>query len=107
MAHDDDNAILCAGKFRDDIADGKLSFDGVGGKGIIFDLIGSQVVVFQMIEDVALEFLVVLVAHVALAKGGDFAGVLEGALGVNVREWGVVGGRGCRGSGFGRRRRCG
>ena len=44
-----------------------------------------------MIQDVALEFLVILVAHIALAEGGDFARVLEGAFGIDVREWSVSG----------------
>ena len=81
VAEDGDDAIFFAGKLRDDVADGELPFHRVGGKGVVFDLIA-----FQVIENVVLQLLVILVAHVALAEGGDFAGVLEGALGVDVRE---------------------
>src|SRR5208283_3005989 len=93
VAHDDDDAVFGAGKFRDDVADGELPFYGVGGEGIVFDLIA-----FQVVEDITFQFLVILVAHVARAEGGDFAGVLEGAFGIDVREWSGVGGRS-----FGRR----
>src|SRR2546430_450851 len=31
VAEDNDDAIFCAGKFRKDVADGKLPFYGVGG----------------------------------------------------------------------------
>jgi hypothetical protein len=63
----------------------------------------SHLVAFQMVEDVALQLLVILVAHVTRAEGGDFAGVFEGALGIDVRERGVVG---SGGRGFGRRNWC-
>src|SRR5208282_3733969 len=94
VAEDDDDAVLGAGKFRDDVADGKFAFHSVGGEDIVFDLIA-----FEVVENVALKFFVILVAHVALAEGGDFSGVLEGAPRIDVRERGGVGsGR------FGRRR---
>ena len=89
MAEDDDDAVFCAGKFCDDVADRELPFHGVGGKGVVFDLIA-----FEVVEDVAFELLVILAAHIARAEGGDLAGVLEGAFGIDVRERGVVGGRG-------------
>ena len=89
VAEDDDDAVFGAGKFRDDVADGKFSLHGVGGKGIVFNLVA-----LEMVDDVTLEFPVILAAHVARAEGGDFSGVLEGAFGIDVREWGIVGGRG-------------
>jgi hypothetical protein len=46
---------------------------------------------FEMVEDVAFQFLVILAAHVAGSEGGDLAGVLEGAFGIDVRERGGVG----------------
>src|SRR5713101_2959799 len=101
VAEDDDDAIFCAGKFGDDVADWELPFHRVGDKGVVFDLIGFEVF-FEVIKDVALEFLVILAAHVARAEGGDLAGVLEGAFGIDVRERGVVGGGGF-GCSWGRR----
>jgi len=49
--------------------------------GVVFDLVA-----FEVVENVVFEFFMVLIAHVALAERGDFAGVLEGALGVDLRE---------------------
>src|SRR6266849_3994448 len=102
VAEDDDDAVSSAGKFGDDVADGKLPFHGVGGKGVVFYLIAFEVVVLEVIKDVALEFLVILAAHVARAESGDLAGVLDGPFGIDVRERGVVGNGGF-GQGRGRR----
>src|SRR5208283_908489 len=87
VAEDGDDAVFGTGKFGDDVADGKLPFYGVGGESDVFYLVA-----FQMIDYVVLQFFVILVAHVTGAEGGDFFGVLEGALGIDVRERGVVGG---------------
>ena len=80
-----------AGKFGDDVADREFAFDRVGGKGVVFDLIA-----FQVVDNVALQFLVIFAAHVARAEGGDLAGVLEGASGVDVGERTGVGSGGHR-----------
>src|SRR5260221_11693199 len=74
VAENDDDAIFCARKFRDDVADRELPFYGVGGKGVVFGLIA-----FLVVKNVAVEFLVILAAHVAWAEGGDLAGGLESA----------------------------
>ena len=101
VAHDDDDAVFFAGKFGDDVVDGELAFHGVGGKDIVFNLIA-----LKMAGDVALKFLVVLAAQIAGTEGGDLAGVLEGARGINVRERGVIGRHGL-GRRLGRRGRFG
>ncbi len=86
MAHDYDDAVFCAGKLRNDVADGELPFHGLGGKGVVFYLVA-----FEMVDDVALQFLVVLAAHIARAEGGNLARVLEGAFGIDVRDGSGVG----------------
>src|SRR5580698_2361047 len=48
MAHDDDDAVFGAGKFRNDVADGEFSFDGIRGEGVVFYL-----VTFQVVDNVA------------------------------------------------------
>src|SRR5260370_1279533 len=94
VAEDDDDAVSSAGKFGDDVADGKLPFHGVGGKGVVFDLIAFEEVVFEVIKNVVFEFLVILTSHIAGAKGRDLARVLEGAFGIDVRERGGIWRRG-------------
>src|SRR5271156_4262467 len=54
VAEDDDDAIFCAGKFSDDVADGELPFHGVGDDGVVFYVVGFEVVFFEVIDDVAL-----------------------------------------------------
>src|SRR5277367_5799942 len=46
VAQDDDDAVFCAGKLRDDVADGKLPFYGVSGEGVVFYLICIEMVGF-------------------------------------------------------------
>src|SRR5260370_18686750 len=69
VAEDDDDAVSSAGKFGDDVADGKLPFHGVGGKGVVFDLIGFEEVDFGAIKNVAFEFFASLSSLIVRAKG--------------------------------------
>ena len=85
MAHYDNDAIFCAGKFGDNVADGELPFHRVRREGIIFYLI-----TFQVVGDVALEFPVILAANVAFAECSNFAGVLKRAFGIDVRKRSLV-----------------
>src|ERR1700691_1813481 len=86
VTHDDNNAVFGAGKFRNDVADRKFSFHGISGKGVVFYLIA-----FEVVDEVALQSLVISVAHVTRTEGGHFAGVREGALGIDMRERCIVG----------------
>src|ERR1700677_3420256 len=86
VTHDDNNAVFGARKFRNDVADRKFSFDGIRGKGVVYYLIA-----FQVVDEVALQPLVIFAAHVTRTEGGNFAGVCEGALGIDLRERCFVG----------------
>src|SRR5260221_11382671 len=68
VAENDDDAIFCARKFRDDVADRELPFYGVGGKGVLFDLIA-----FLVGQNEEFEFLLILAPPVSLAEAGDLA----------------------------------
>src|SRR5258706_2427598 len=81
VAENDDDAIFCARKFRDDVADRELPFYGVGGKSVLFDLIA-----FLVVKKVAFEVLVFLAAHVAWAECVDLAGLLAVAFGIDMPE---------------------
>ena len=80
MTHDDDDAIFRSGKFRDDIANGEFSFYGLGRESIVFDLIA-----LQMIENVALQFFVILAPYITGAERGHCARVFKRTLGIDVR----------------------
>src|SRR6266852_3812097 len=86
VAEDDDDAIFCAGKFRDNVADRELPFHRVSGEGVVFDLIA-----FEVVENVTFELLMILASHIARAEGCDLPRVLEGAFGVDVWKRGGVG----------------
>ena len=75
MAKDDNDAVFCARKLRENVADGKLPFRRVSDKGVVFDLIA-----FKMVDDIALKLFVILAADVARTEGGHLACVLKGAL---------------------------
>src|SRR5260370_30588661 len=77
VAEDDDDAVSSAGKFGDDVADGKLPFHGVGGKGVVFDLIAFEEVLFEVLKNVVFGFLIILPSHISGAQRPDLPRVLQ------------------------------
>jgi len=79
MPGNDDDAVLLAGKFGDDVVDGKLAGRRVGGEVVELDAIALE---FR--QDVLLGLGVSRASRLAGADGNELLHMLKGAGGVDL-----------------------
>ena len=79
VAGEDDDAVLLAGKFHDEIVQRLRAGGSVDDEGVL-----GQIVFRELLSETGLGFGEAFAAVIARAKGDDLAGILEGARAVEV-----------------------